>query len=70
MHAAVEKSQRRLNFAMKKACSGMGWGFARHGMITLKAPGYFEKDGVHLSEVGMATFMMDLAEALEQVGCT
>ena len=70
VHTAVEQSRRRLNFAMKKACNGMGSGFARHGMLTLKAPGYFEKDGVHLSGVGMAIFMMDIAEALEQVGCT
>ena len=70
VNAAVEQSQRGLNFAMKKACNGMGWGFARHGMLTLKAPGYFEKDGVHLSRVGMAIFMIDIAEALEQVGCT
>ena len=61
---------RRLNFAMKKACNSMGWGFVWHDMPTLKAPGYFEKDGVHLSRVGMAIFMIDIADALEPVGCT
>mgnify|MGYP002804918078 CR=1 FL=1 len=48
----------------------MGWGFARHGLITLKAPGCYEKDGVHLTGIGQAILMLDLAAALEEMGCT
>ena len=62
--------RRRLNFAMRKACNSMGWGFVRHGLITLKVPGYYEKDGVHLNGVGLAMFMMDISGVLEFFGCT
>ena len=60
----------RLNFAMKKACNGMGWGFVRHGPITLKVPAYYGKDGVHLTGTGLPLFMLNMAGALGQAGCT
>ena len=70
VHTAVERSRCKLNFAMRKACNGMGWGFERHGLVTLKVPAYYEKDGVHLTGTGLAMFMLNIADALEQAGCT
>ena len=70
VHSDVENARRKLNFTMKKTCGDMGLGFIRHGLITLKTPEYYERDGFLLSVVGLAMFMLDISGALELAGCT
>lgn len=45
-----------------------GFGFIRHGLIQANTKGYFDKDGVHLSQLGMDLSLLVMKEALEIAG--
>lgn len=66
---AVEHSRYRTNLAMRKFLVKRGMGCIRHELIQAKVEGYYEPDGVHLSQVGMDLVLLDFQEALGAAGC-
>ena len=67
--AAIEMSRRRINRSLQKFTAQQGLGFIRHSLLGRHAYGNFELDGVHLSDLGMDVFLLNIKVALEGAGC-
>lgn len=65
-HGAVEKARRKLNKAMKVFCKVMKIGVLRHESISGSESHLFRDDGVHLSQIGMAYYLVEIRDMLAQ----
>ncbi|XP_078501100.1 uncharacterized protein LOC144755756 [Lissotriton helveticus] len=65
-HAAVEKARRKLNKAMRVFCNVMKIGVLSHDNISSSESHLFRDDGVHLSQLGMAYYLVEIRDMLAQ----
>ncbi|XP_078537157.1 uncharacterized protein LOC144822957 [Lissotriton helveticus] len=62
--AAIERARRKLNRAMRLFCAVHGLKVLAHGGLRLEEPLLFRDDGVHLSHMGNAYYLMELRDLL------
>ncbi|OCT55985.1 hypothetical protein XELAEV_18004116mg, partial [Xenopus laevis] len=65
-HAAMERSRIKVNKLMSTFVRRSGGVVVRHKVLETATPGYYRKDGVHLSEVGLDIFNLDLVHGVER----
>lgn len=61
----MEKMRKRINRAMVKYMPLIGGLSNRHVDLEGDIPGFYRQDGVHLSEVGLDIFNLDLQCGIE-----
>ncbi|XP_069082245.1 uncharacterized protein [Pleurodeles waltl] len=59
-HGAIERAQRKLNRAMRVFCWAHGIKVLKHEDITEGDAGLYRANGVHLSELGNAYYLMEM----------
>ncbi|XP_078504002.1 uncharacterized protein LOC144762645 [Lissotriton helveticus] len=62
--AAIERARRKLNRAMRLFCADHGLKVLAHGGLRLEEPLLFRDDGVHLSHMGNAYYLMKLRDLI------
>ncbi|XP_078496724.1 uncharacterized protein LOC144752739 [Lissotriton helveticus] len=66
-HGAIEKARRKLNRAMRLYCVDKDIKVIAHGGIRLEEPLAFRDDGVHLSRLGNAWYMMEMRDVVSKL---
>ncbi|XP_078503292.1 uncharacterized protein LOC144762002 [Lissotriton helveticus] len=65
--AAMEKARKKVNRAMKIFCVGLGIQTIAHDSITGKEGHLFREDGVHLTQFGMAYYILEIRAMLSKI---
>ncbi|XP_078496137.1 uncharacterized protein LOC144752059 [Lissotriton helveticus] len=65
--AAVERARRKLNRAMRLFCADKGIHVLAHVGLQLEQPLLFRDDGVHLSHMGNAFYLMELRDLISHL---
>ncbi|XP_031756771.1 filaggrin-2-like isoform X2 [Xenopus tropicalis] len=63
---AIEKCRKKVNKLLSPYVRRFGGVVVRHSMLEEQLVGYYFRDGVHLSEVGMDIFILALCEGIER----
>ena len=63
----VEKKRKLLNRFLRRLISYIGGSFITHEEITTDTPGFYFRDGIHLSDVGCDMFLLSCKDSLENV---
>ncbi|XP_078518935.1 uncharacterized protein LOC144784126 [Lissotriton helveticus] len=66
-HGAIEKARRKLNRAMRLFCGDKDIKVIAHKGIRLAEPLVFRDDGVHLSQLGNAYYMMEMRDVVSKL---
>ncbi|XP_078502436.1 uncharacterized protein LOC144756516 [Lissotriton helveticus] len=66
-HGAIEKARRKLNRAMRLYCGDNDIKVIAHEGIRLAEPLVFRDDGVHLSQLGNAYYMMEMRDVVSKL---
>ncbi|XP_041439796.1 uncharacterized protein LOC121400543 [Xenopus laevis] len=64
---AIERSRKVINKQSAGIVRKMGGFNVRHKYVVTGDPGYYLKDGVHLSQVGLDIFVLGLQDGIERV---
>ena len=62
---ALERVRKQLNGFIRRLVQHDGGIFLPHSDISVDTPGFYYKDGVHLSDVGTDLFLLSFRDALE-----
>ncbi|XP_078506937.1 uncharacterized protein LOC144767330 [Lissotriton helveticus] len=66
-HGAIERARRKLNRAMRLYCGDNDIKVIAHEGIRLAEPLVFRDDGVHLSQLGNAYYMMEMRDVVSKL---
>ncbi|XP_078515108.1 uncharacterized protein LOC144773922 [Lissotriton helveticus] len=66
-HGAIERARRKLNRAMRLYCGDNDIKVIGHEGIRLAEPLVFRDDGVHLSQLGNAYYMMEMRDVVSKL---
>ena len=63
----VEKKRKHLNRFLRRITNFLGGDFITHDEINAETPGFYFRDGIHLSDVGCDMFLLAIKESIENI---
>ncbi|XP_078496462.1 uncharacterized protein LOC144752404 [Lissotriton helveticus] len=61
---AVDRARKKVNSEVSRCCRSLGFSRISHRDIKFESVEFFRDDGVHLSRVGMALYLLEIREVL------
>ena len=63
----AEKKGKHLNRFLRRITNFLGGDFITHDEINAETPGFYFRDGIHLSDVGCDMFLLAIKESIENI---